>query len=52
VGKFDGKMPERIRKILDLTSLPIEPLVYTEPEFEEMKDRVFLKEVLATAKEL
>ena len=52
VGKFDGRMPERIRKILDLTSLPIEPLVYTEPEFEEMKDRVFLKEVLATAKEL
>ena len=52
VGEFDGKMPERIGKILDLTSLPMEPLVYTEPEFEEMKDRVFLKEVLATAKEL
>ena len=52
VGEFDGKMPERIGKILDLTSLPMEPLVYTEPEFEEMKDRVFLKEVLATAKDL
>jgi hypothetical protein len=35
-----------------LTSLPIEPLVYTEAEFEQMKERTFLKEVLATAKEL
>jgi hypothetical protein len=52
VGKFDGRMSERIRKIFDLTSLPIEPLVYTEPEFEGMKDRVFFKEILATAKEL
>jgi hypothetical protein len=45
-------MPQRIGKILDLTSLPVEPLVYTESEFEEMKNRIFLKEVLATAKEL
>lgn len=52
VGEFNGKMPQRIQKILDLTSLPIEPLVYTEPEFEEMKERAFFKEVLATAKEL
>ena len=52
VGDFDGKMPQRIGKILDLTSLPVEPLVYTETEFEEMKERPFLSEVLATAKEL
>jgi len=52
VGEFDGRIPQRIQKILDLTSLPIEPLVYTEPEFEEMKERAFFKEVLATAKEL
>ena len=52
VGEFDGKMPQRIKKIFDLTSLPVEPLIYTEPEFEEMKDRSFFKEVLATAKEL
>ncbi len=52
VGEFDGKMPQRIKKIFDLTSLPVEPLVYTEPEFEEMKERIFLKEVLATAREL
>ena len=52
VGEFEGKMPQRIKKIFDLTSLPVEPLVYTEAEFEEMKERAFLKEVLATAKEL
>jgi len=52
VGEVEGRMPERIAKILDLTPLPIEPLVYTEAEFEQMKERAFLKEVLATAKEL
>ncbi len=52
VGEFEGKMPERIRKILDMTSLPVEPLVYTEAEFEEMKDKAFLQEVLPTAREL
>ena len=52
VGEFDGKMPQRINKILDLTSLPVEPLVYSEAEFEQMKERAFLKEVLATDKEL
>jgi len=52
VGEFEGKMPQRINKILDLTSLPIEPLVYTEAEFEQMKERAFLRWVLATAKEL
>jgi len=52
VGEFDGKMPQRINKILDLTSLPVEPLVYSEAEFEQMKERAFLEEVLATAKEL
>ena len=52
VGDFEGRMPQRIGKILDLTSLPVEPLVYTEAEFEQMKERPFLNEVLATAKEL
>ena len=52
VGQFEGRMPERIKKVIDLTSLPVEPLVYTESEFEEMKGRIFLQEVLATAKEL
>lgn len=52
IGPFEGRMPQRIRKVIDLTSLPVEPLVYTESEFEEMKDRIFFQEVLATAKEL
>jgi len=52
VGEFEGRMPQRIGKILDLTSLPVEPLVYTQAEFERMKDRPFLSEVLASAKEL
>ena len=52
VGEFEGKMPHRIGKILDLTSLPVEPLVYTEAEFEQMKERAFLKQVLGTAKQL
>ena len=52
VGEFEGRMPQRIGKILDLTSLPVEPLVYTEAEFEQMKARPFLSEVLATAREL
>lgn len=45
-------MHERIKKILDLTLLPIEPLVYTEREFEEMKKRRFLKEIMKNATEL
>jgi len=52
VGEFEGRMHERIGRILDLTSLPVEPLVYTAAEFEQMKERPFLKEVLATGKEL
>ena len=52
VGEFEGRMHQRIGKILDLTSLPVEPLVYTEAEFEQMKERAFLKEILATAREL
>lgn len=52
VGEFEGRMHERIAKVLDLTSLPIEPLVYTEEEFEQMKQKPFLQEILATAIEL
>ena len=52
VGEFEGKMPQRIKEVLDLTALPVEPLVYTEAEFEQMKEGAFFKEVLATAKEL
>ena len=45
-------MSQRVKKIFDLTALPVEPLLYTEAEFEQMKERLFLKAVLATAKEL
>ncbi len=52
VGDFEGRMPQRIGKSLDLASLPVGPSVYTEAEFEQMKKRPFLSKVLATAKEL
>ena len=52
VGEFEGKMSQRVKKIFDLTALPVEPLLYTEAEFEQMKERPFLKAILATAKEL
>ena len=52
VGEFDGKISQRVKKIFDLTALPVEPLLYTEAEFEQMKERPFLKAILATAKEL
>lgn len=53
VGKFKEKrMPERIKKILDITSLPIEPLIYSEKEFEQMKNRYFIREIIKTGIEL
>ncbi len=54
VGNFKGKMPERIRKILKLTDLPIEPLIYTPQEFQKMaKNRnPFIRHVISTGKEI
>jgi predicted nucleotidyltransferase len=51
VGDFKERLFERIGKILDLTDLPIEPLVYTIEEFEELKSShsPFIAEVLKTA---
>ncbi len=37
IGDFKERFFDRIGKVLDLTDLPIEPLVYTKEEFEEMK---------------
>jgi hypothetical protein len=45
-------MPQRIDRILGLTSVPVEPLVYTETEFEQMRETAFPKQVLAAGKEL
>jgi len=54
VADIPGRMFERIGRILELTDLPIEPLVYTPQEFERMKKsrNSFVMAVLKTAKEL
>lgn len=51
IGDFKERIFERIGKILDLTDLPIEPLVYTNEEFDELKktQNPFVTEVLKTA---
>ncbi|MDY7033586.1 MAG: nucleotidyltransferase domain-containing protein [Thermodesulfobacteriota bacterium] len=51
IGDFKEKFFDRIGTILELTDLPIEPLVYTVEEFEEMKtsQNPFILEVLKTA---
>jgi len=50
VGDFVGKMFDRIEKVLQCTDLPVEPLVYTEEQFDRMKrENTFLKEALASA---
>ncbi|NIA12004.1 MAG: nucleotidyltransferase domain-containing protein [Nitrospiraceae bacterium] len=53
VGDFKERFFDRIGKILDLTDLPIEPLVYTRDEFDAMKrDNRFIKSVLEGARRL
>jgi predicted nucleotidyltransferase len=53
VGDFKERFFDRIGKILDLTDLPIEPLVYTRDEFAAMKrDNLFIKSVLEHARRL
>ncbi|KYK38565.1 MAG: hypothetical protein AYK18_17000 [Theionarchaea archaeon DG-70] len=52
VGDFKGRFFQRIADVLNLTSLPIEPLEYTYEEFEEMKQGPFIQEILKRAKEL
>jgi predicted nucleotidyltransferase len=51
IGDFAERFFDRIGKILELTDLPIEPLVYTVEEFEEFKksQNPFIMEVLKTA---
>ena len=52
VGDFKEPFLKRIEKVLELTDLPIEPLVYTEREFQQMKDEnnPLILEVLKTGK--
>ena len=52
VGDFKERFFQRIANVLGITSLPIEPLVYTKEEFEAMKQRPFIQEVLKKAQEL
>ncbi|MGV9172692.1 MAG: nucleotidyltransferase domain-containing protein [Promethearchaeia archaeon] len=52
VGEFTEPFLKRIEKVLDLTDLPIEPLVYTPQEFKEMFDakNPLIREVVKTGK--
>ncbi|MFX0033988.1 MAG: nucleotidyltransferase domain-containing protein [Candidatus Hodarchaeota archaeon] len=54
IGDFKERFIERIGIILNLTSLPIEPLVYTEREFQDMikNKNPFILEILKYAVEL
>jgi len=53
VGDFKERFFDRIGKILEMTDLPIEPLVYTKEEFAEMKrSNLFLKEILKYARKI
>ena len=54
VGDFEERFFERIGRILELTDLPVEPLVYTPQEFEAMKAsrNPFIEEILKTGIEL
>lgn len=47
IGDFKERFIERIGLVLDLTDLPIEPLVYTEAEFQQMLEsqNPFIKEI-------
>lgn len=54
VGDFKERFVERIGKILGMTDLPIEPLVYTPEEFKAMQEgkNLFIMEVLKNGKRL
>ena len=52
VGDFKERFFQRIANMLAITSLPVEPLVYTKEEFEEMKQEPFIQEILKNAQEL
>lgn len=54
VGDFQERLFDRIGRVLALTDLPIEPLVYTQKEFNEMIERrnPFVLHVLQEGKAL
>jgi len=54
VGDFKDSFFERILAVMHYTTLPIEPLVYTQNEFDEMKTlkNPLIMEVLAKGKKI
>ena len=54
IGNFKEPFFERIFTVMKSTNLPIEPIVYTPDEFNEMKDQKnpFILEILKTGKKL
>jgi hypothetical protein len=50
IGDFSERFFDRIGRILDLTDLPVEPIVYTVEEFDELKksQNPFIMEILKT----
>ena len=54
VGDFQERLFARIERVLELTDLPIEPLVYTPAEFDDMikNENPFLLRALREGKEL
>ncbi len=51
IGDFKERLFDRIGKILDLTDLPVEPLVYTNQEFEYLRSskNPFITNILENA---
>ena len=54
IGDFKERFFDRIGKILRMTDLPIEPLVYTESEFKGMLENgnPFLKDIIEKGRKL
>ena len=51
IGNFKERFCDRIGKILEITDLPVEPLVYTPEEFKEMinSENPFITNIMKTA---
>jgi len=54
IGNFKERFIERIGLLMGLTNLPIEPLIYTEEEFQDMLEQKnpFIEEILKYAEKL
>lgn len=54
VAELPGRVFERITRVLELTDLPVEPLVYTPAEFQHMVEDgdPFIRQVLSSGQRL